>query len=40
MLRFLKIYDDLNDGRVDQRWLSDIESKDNVFPDVNYRVYA
>ena len=40
LTRFLKIYQDLIDGKVDQGWLSEVESRDNVFPDINYRVYA
>lgn len=40
LLRFLKIYEDLCAGRVDAEWLSEIEIKDNVFPDINYRVYV
>jgi predicted glycosyl hydrolase (DUF1957 family) len=27
-------------GEVSERWLSEIEAKDNIFPDVDYRLYA
>ena len=27
-------------GNLDEGWLEDVESKDNIFPDVDYRVYA
>ncbi len=40
ILRFLKLYEDLNSGTIEPEWLSEIESQDNIFPDINYRVYA
>jgi 1,4-alpha-glucan branching enzyme len=40
VLRFTKLYDDIRANRIDESWLSDIEYKDNLFPDINYRVYA
>lgn len=39
-VRFTRLYDDLRAGRVDESWIAEIESKDNIFPDVDYRVYA
>jgi 1,4-alpha-glucan branching enzyme len=40
ILRFTRIYEDLLEGGVDEAWLRDIESRDNIFPDVDYRLYA
>ncbi len=40
MLRFTKLYDDIGANRLDEAWLSDIEYRDNVFPHIDYRVYA
>lgn len=40
VLRFTRLYDDVRAGRIDEGWLADIEYKDNIFPDINYRVYA
>ena len=40
VLRFNRIYDGLLGGGVDEAWLRDVESKDNIFPDVDYRLYA
>jgi 1,4-alpha-glucan branching enzyme len=40
ILRFTRIYEDLLGGGVDEAWLRDVESRDNIFPDVDYRVYA
>jgi 1,4-alpha-glucan branching enzyme len=40
VLRFTKLYDDIKANRIDEGWLSDIEYKDNLFPDIDYTVYA
>jgi 1,4-alpha-glucan branching enzyme len=40
ILRFLKFYDELIADNIDSEWLSEIESKDNIFPEINYRLYA
>lgn len=40
VLRFNRLCDGLDEGRVDAAQLNDIESKDNLFPRVDFRVYA
>ncbi len=40
ILQFNRLYEDLVRGEVSERWLSEIEAKDNIFPDVDYRLYA
>jgi 1,4-alpha-glucan branching enzyme len=40
VLRFNRIYDGLLGDGVDEAWLREIESQDNIFPDVDYRLYA
>lgn len=40
IVRFTKIYDDLKAGRPDEAWLREIEGKDNVFGEIDYRIYA
>jgi 1,4-alpha-glucan branching enzyme len=40
VLRFTRLYDDIRSNRIDEAWLNDIEDRDNLFPDINYRVYA
>jgi 1,4-alpha-glucan branching enzyme len=40
LLRFTRLYDDINANRIDEAWLSDIEYCDNLFPRIDYRVYA
>ena len=38
--RVSKLYHDLRAGRVDESWLAQVEAKDNLFPDIDYRIYA
>ncbi|HUI67253.1 MAG TPA: 1,4-alpha-glucan branching protein domain-containing protein [Nitrospirota bacterium] len=40
VLRFTKLYDDIKTNHIDEGWLGDIEYKDNLFPDIDYAVYA
>lgn len=40
ILRFLRLYDQLTHERIDFQSLLDLEAKDNIFPDINYRIYA
>jgi len=39
LLRFNRLHDDLNQGKVDRTWLEKVEVLDNIFPEINYRVY-
>jgi 1,4-alpha-glucan branching enzyme len=38
--RFTKLYEDVKNNHIDEAWLSSIESKDNLFPEIDYRIYA
>ncbi|HZY02574.1 MAG TPA: 1,4-alpha-glucan branching protein domain-containing protein, partial [Anaeromyxobacteraceae bacterium] len=29
----------IRSGQIDERWLSEVESRDNIFPEIDYRVY-
>jgi 1,4-alpha-glucan branching enzyme len=40
IIRFNRLYDELRAGRVTESWLSDVESKDNIFPNLGYQIYA
>ena len=40
LLRFTKIYDQLTSGSVDEKWLGQIEARDNLFPDINVTYWA
>jgi len=37
--RFTKLYYDIKENNIDVEWLSETQNKDNIFPDINYRVY-
>jgi 1,4-alpha-glucan branching enzyme len=38
--RFRRLSRELESGRIDEGWLADLERRDNLFPDVDYRAYA
>jgi 1,4-alpha-glucan branching enzyme len=40
MTRFKRLYDDIRGQTIDINWLSDIENKDNIFPELDYRIYT
>ena len=40
VVRFTRLYEALESGRIDEAYLSELEGKDNIVPDVDYRVYA
>ncbi len=39
ILRFTKLYEQLRSNSVDESFLGDIEYKDNIFPDLDYRTH-
>ena len=40
LLRFTRIYEQLTVGAIDENWLSQIETADNLFPEIDYRYWA
>jgi 1,4-alpha-glucan branching enzyme len=38
--RFTRLYWDIKNDALDPGWLSDIESRDNIFPNIDFRAYA
>jgi 1,4-alpha-glucan branching enzyme len=40
IVRFNRLYDELKAGRPDEHYVANLERKDNIFPDVDYRIYA
>ena len=40
LARFTRLYDSVRQGAIDEPWLADVESTDNLFPFLDYRVYA
>lgn len=39
LMRFHKIYDDVRENKIDAGWLEKVEAIDNIFPNINYKVY-
>ena len=39
VLRFLRLHDQLRADHIDTQWLSFVEEKNNIFPEIDYRVY-
>ncbi len=39
LLNFNRLYEDIKSNSLDQGWLSGIESKDNLFTEIDYRVH-
>jgi 1,4-alpha-glucan branching enzyme len=40
VLNFNHLYDMIRSGNIDESWLAEIERRHNLFPDVDYRIYA
>jgi 1,4-alpha-glucan branching enzyme len=39
LIRFNRLYDEIKSSSIDEEWLADIEYKDNLFPEIDYRVH-
>jgi 1,4-alpha-glucan branching enzyme len=37
---FLRLYEDVQQNRINQNFVSLLESHNNIFPEIDYRVYA
>ena len=40
LLRFTRLHDQLTSGKVDEKWLGQVEARDNLFPDINPAYWA
>jgi 1,4-alpha-glucan branching enzyme len=40
LLRFLRLNGQLREGRIDEGWLAHVEAKNNIFPELDYRIYG
>lgn len=40
LLRFTRIYEQLTTAQLDPEWLKEVEWRDNIFPDVDYRYWT
>ncbi len=38
--RFTKLYEDIMSGNINEPWLREVERRDNIFPEMDYRVYS
>lgn len=38
--RFNRLYEAITSNSIDESWLSQVEAKDNIFPDIDYRSYV
>ena len=38
--RFTKLYFQVKNNKIDSKFLKDIEEKDAIFPDIDYRIYS
>jgi 1,4-alpha-glucan branching enzyme len=39
LLRFTRLYEQIKGDQLDERWIGQVESRDNLFPEIDYRVY-
>jgi 1,4-alpha-glucan branching enzyme len=37
---FLRLHNDLNSGNMDEHFVALLESHNNIFPDIDYRIYC
>jgi 1,4-alpha-glucan branching enzyme len=40
IIAFNRLYDELTRDAVSEAWLAELEARDNIFPDLDYRLYA
>jgi 1,4-alpha-glucan branching enzyme len=40
VMRFTRLHDQIRAGRIDETWLDRVESRDNIFPELDYRTYS
>jgi 1,4-alpha-glucan branching enzyme len=40
LARFRRLDREISEARIDAGWLGDLEQRDNIFPDVDYRTWS
>lgn len=40
LLNFIGLYEQIQQNRLEENWVAELESKNNIFPEVDYRLYA
>ena len=38
--RFTKLYNQIKENNIDEQFLKEVEAKDCIFPDIDYRIYC
>ncbi len=38
--RFTRLYEDIKSNAIDEKWLAEVEWRDRIFPEIDYRVFA
>ena len=38
--RFTRLYHDIRENSIDEAWLRETENRDNIFPELDYRIYS
>lgn len=39
IINFISLYEQVNSGRIDESFLADLEYKNNIFPNINYKIF-
>ncbi len=40
LARFHRLSREITNDSIDSEWLADLESRDNLFPDIDYKIYV
>jgi 1,4-alpha-glucan branching enzyme len=40
LLRFIALHEQLTSTSVKENWLAQVEARDNLFPEINFRYWA
>ena len=38
--RLTRLYNEIKENKIDKKFLLEIEKKDSIFPDIDYRIYG
>jgi 1,4-alpha-glucan branching enzyme len=39
VFRFNRLFNDIKNDCIDENWLKEVEKRDNIFPEMDYRIY-
>ena len=40
ILNFLHLYEQITEKKIDESWLTEVEARHNLFPNIDYRVFS